>query len=734
MKKIIMIVIVINVTVFCLSAQEAPGDSLSPIALVPQTGHTERIRCVGFSPSGKYLFSGAYDGTLRIWDIESGNEIRTFTEYRQDVIAASFSPDEKRIFTVANNTICYLWDVETGNLLWRTSASYYFYQIGWSPDGKTIAISSNSERGKGNIYLIDAENGKRIKKITTEHTTDRLAAIIFSPDGSKIASCSQGKNIIISDVETGNTVQILRGHESNINTLAYSPDGKTLASGSGHYGLGNSADLTIRLWNTATGNVIKVLYGHRGPIYSIVYTQDGKKLISGSRDGSVIIWDAQTGNALNQIFLDSDGSNSLLNGNVDSVNSVSISPDGQVIAAAGSSRTIFLLDINTGQIIKYFTNNTEIVSVIAASNNGKLIASGTGKNMESLYFFNNNSIRMWDIEAGNLLWTYKTNNSPIASMCFSYDDAYLAVSSGAVIVLFDTMTGEVIFYLTGHTSARSFFGFGNGDLIPSTDFSRNGKYLVSGGRDKTVRIWDLQERKELFCFGNLPGEITSVSFSPDNDNVIAGTNTDAVLIFHIPGGIIVNTIDIKGSTSVQYSPDGNTYMVEGWHGSTRIYNRSDNSLLSSFSASGNDARFSPDGKFIVYANDDCEFTIIGIDTALNKRNNFQYKCYQQYKGHNTSVNSVSVIPGTKRLVSGSGDGTLRIWDIESGMEILKFIAFNDDEWVAITPDNYYSSSSSGADKYMKIRIGNELHQIEQYKSVYFSPDIIRSRLIVEEEE
>ncbi|MEH1794450.1 WD40 repeat domain-containing protein [Nostoc sp.] len=327
------------------------------------TGHSNIVNSVSFSPDGKTLASGSGDKTIKLWNLETGKEIRALMGHSLIVFSVSFSPDGKTLASGSWDKTIKLWNLETGKeIRTLTGHSLIVNSVSFSPDGKTLASSSADKT----IKLWNLETGKEIRALTGH--SNYVASVSFSPDGKTLASGSADKTIKLWNLETGKEIRALTGHSSVVNSVSFSPDGKTLASG--------SDDNTIKFWNLETGKEIRTLTGHSNYVASVSFSPDGKTLASGSADKTIKLWNLETGKEIHT-----------LTGHSSVVFSVSFSPDGKTLASGSGDKTIKLWNLETGKEIHTLTGHSNAVFSVSFSPDGKTLASGSA----------DNTIKLWNI-------------------------------------------------------------------------------------------------------------------------------------------------------------------------------------------------------------------------------------------------------------------------------------------------------------------------------------------------
>ena len=466
---------------------------------------------VAFSRDGRRIVSGSRDGTLRVWDASTGQETFTLKGFSQWVISVAFSPDGRRIVSGSRDGTLEVWDAVTGReTLALNGHAGSVWSVAFSPDGQRIVSGSDD----GTLKIWDASTGQ--VALTLKGDKDSIFSVAFSPDGRRIVSGCFG-TLKVWDAAARQETLTLTGHEAEVHGVAFSPDGRRIISG--------SADKTLRVWDASTGQVALTLKGHTKAVTSVAFSPDGRRIVSGSDDKTLKVWDASTGQ---ETFT--------LKGHAEAVTSVAFSPDGRRIVSGSDDKTLKVWDAVTGQETLTLKGHNDAVLSVAFSPDGRRIVSGS----------RDGRLRVWDASTGHrdLMLTPLDVTGWVDCVAVSSDGRRIVSGSdkkklyGSVnrkmwaseLVVWDASTGQETLPLRGHAGG-----------VTSVAFSPDGRRIVSGSDDKTLKVWDVSTGQETFTLKGHAEAVTSVAFSPDGRRIVSGSDDktlkvwDASMRQEIPG-------------------------------------------------------------------------------------------------------------------------------------------------------------------------------------------------------
>ncbi|MFN6448367.1 MAG: WD40 repeat domain-containing protein [Nostoc sp. DedSLP05] len=403
--------------------------------------------------------------------------------------------------------------------------------------------------------------------------------LAFSPDGKFIASGSSDSTVCLWNINGNPTAQFLLGHEQEVNCLAFSPDGNFIVSG--------SIDGILCLWDLQSNLITLPWQGHEEGVIAVAFSSNGDSIVSVGFDGTVCLWDLQ-GNAITQPW----------RGHKEGVISVTFSPNSDFIISVGFDGTVCLWDLQGNTITQPWHKHEAKIICVAFSPDRKFIVSGSS----------DSTVRLWDIQGNPIGQPWRGHEGRVNSVAFSPDSKFIISGScDRTIRLWDIEGNPITQPWRGHEGQ-----------VNSLAFSPDGKLIASGG-DKTVRLWELhqilQDRVIRRSQRKYENWVNSVAFSPDGNWVVSASNDTTVRLWDIEGNAI----------------------TQPWRGHEKEVNS---------------VAFSPDGNWVVSASNDSTVRLWDIEgNAIG----------QPWRGHDYWVNSAAFSPDGKLIASGSLDGTVRLW-------------------------------------------------------------------------
>ena len=507
--------------------------------------------------------------------------------------------------------------------------------------------------------LENTQTNPQLERFLIGHTAS-VNSVAFSPDGKTLASSSIDSTIFLWDVESGKPISQMSKQTGSVNSVAFSPNGKILASG--------SDDNTILLWDVASGQPIAQLSKHTGGVKSVAFSPDGKTLASGSDDNTIILWDVESRQSIDQLSEHTDG-----------VNSVVFSPNGKFLASGSYDSSIILWDVEDVEIVKPINQPlhglTNYVLSLAFSPDDKTLASGSNYTAITLTDSkpltsdsSDGTIILWDIASSQPIGQHLHGHTDsVFSVAFSPDSKTLASGSyDGTIILWDVEYGKPIVQLFEHKGS-----------VNSVAFSPDGKTLASGSDDSTIILWDVSDIENVTLIGRLnehTARVTSLAFSPDGKTLASGSNDSTIILWDVTdiehSQLVGEPLrrHEAGVNSVAFSLDGKTLASESYDSTIILWDVTDiknvkpiDQPLHGLTDYVFNVAFSPDSKTLAFGSDDN--TIILWNVASDK-------LIDQLSDHTSGVNNVAFSPDGRTLASSGINGSnIILWDIESRQPI-----------------------------------------------------------------
>ncbi|MCX6156964.1 MAG: protein kinase [Ignavibacteriae bacterium] len=589
------------------------------------TEDDDDVRTVCFSPDGKYVLSGSDDCNIRLWDIQSGNKIRTYIGHSGSIHSVCFSPDGKNALSGSYDCEIRLWDIQTG----ETSRVFKghtrsVHSVCFSPDGKYALSGSNDYT----VRLWDIQSGKEIKKFNGH--TDNINVVLISPNGKYILSGSDDTTLRSWDIETGKEIKTIEIDGEKVLFLKFTENNNIAISA--------SKDNTIIFWDILNGEKIRSIKGSDNLLSSLTISPNNTYVLSGSVDSNIYFWEVSS---LKEI--------KTFEGHKDSIKFLSYSQDSRYVLSGSGDNSFYLWEIHYPQ--KKIDNNYPLLSKIKSVTE---LIEIENVNKEQLEEIKNLRNRKKYIEAYDLIESLQ--NSP-----------YLEKSNELLNIKNDIckQSGFRRIRLKNVFCVNIFRG--HTDRIYSVDFSCDNKKALSGSRDKTIRLWDIETGKEIRRFEGHTGEVISVEFSPDGRYALSGSKDNTIRLWEIETGKEIRRFDghTESVWSVCFSPDGKFLLSGSLDNTIRLWNVDTGQEIRIFTGHTDEVMsvcFSPDGRYALSGSSDETIRLWDISTG---------KIKNIFEGHEQTVFSVTFSPNGRSILTGSLDKSVRFWDTSTCKEMKK---------------------------------------------------------------
>ena len=485
-------------------------------------GHTKRIRAIDVSPDGKTVATGSLDGTVRIWNAETGEELHKFNFVAKDKVPEindlQFSRTGEKLIIGGFEVIAVLdtktWEIKRSDLdnFTEKNINLNSWKVAFSPLEKTIAAGNWS----GEVMLFDADNLKLLKTLPLHQVN--IKSLVFSNDGKILATASWDRTVKFVDVQTGEVVNELKGHFAGIHEIAYSPDGTKLATA--------SADFSVNLWNA----------------------QAVAKENSLLTKSSLLTFFPQTNNLLTHNNINFEFTNWDLTQKQKKwtekaqINSfaIDVSNKQNLIILGESEGFISLFNLSDGKPLKKFRSHPKIIYSIKFSTDGSKIFA----------LFEDGFFQALETETGSIIYSNQLHQAVSKSLAVSPDGKFIATGSvDKTVKILDAETFQVKFNFT--SSVKPLY---------MVEFSPDSKLLASAGADDIVRIYQISDGKLLHELSGMSGGVFAVTFSPDGKRIATASDIGVIRLWETESGqqVLAFTAGKKQITQLKFTSDGKT--------------------------------------------------------------------------------------------------------------------------------------------------------------------------------
>jgi WD40 repeat protein len=685
--------------------------STQTLETVIQKGHELAVVAVTVSPDSNFIATGSKDKSIKLWEVSTGREIRSFLGHEMTVTSLEFSSDGKYIISGSYDKSVRIWEVSTGKEYYSvltedaiTDVAFdpklrFFVSAGYNRSGypdsatvydfktrqKIIRLPINADEGRGyGVSLSISPDGhwigfgedNRVVNVYKTNSWEKAhtfqyeegwcggcsTMLTFSPDNTFLYMASHNGPFKKYDLTSGKLLKVYEETSEDLTGVAISRNGKMLA---------RASEKNVVIWDEATGDSVSSLGApEKSAFHRIQFTPDSKKLLITSDDNTAFMWNLVTNkkelvltgflNARDKGGLNYDPNfywQSAIAKYVRFKNSMLISRDGKTLIKGKFGTKVKQWDIATGKAVMEFVGHSKAVLCYDLSRDGRKLLTGGG----------DGKIILWDMATGDSLQVIQTYHEPIFDIHFNSDETLAASTSwDASMKIHNLESGKLLTYIEFERYAAY-----NILLHP------NDLYLIAARLDNSLQLWETDTRTVVRNFVG---------------------HTDVI-------------------SSIQISQDQQTLMSTSWDGSIRLWDMGTGLMkkkLKGHQGAVLTAIFSADGKYIFSG---------GADRTIRVWDIASSRVIKKYEGHNAEITSLLFSPDNKMLISHSVDGVTKFRDLTSGQEFFEHIHLGETDWMVKNPEGYFNGTDN-ARKYIHFVSGTKSYSVDQFFHEFYRPDLL----------
>ena len=644
---------------------------------IDEYNHTPMCLC--YNTDGSILAGGCRDGTVILWDARTHKQLRLWNAHQSEITDIQFNHDGSQVATCCHgNGLVKIWDPENAekpSILDVGEASVFC--LDFSPGGSTIVFGTLDSENNGRIHVWDVATGT--EKLNWQGHDIQVVSVQFSPDGSKIATACPDGSCIVWNATDGSKVSQFVGESLGFCEVVFSPDGERIASG--------TFEGLIKVWDINNGKPLMTLVGHYETVSDLDWSPDSARIVSSSADQTVKIWDARLGKPQqdmhsrasdsNNFIYSPDGAyfaSSTLDGKTRIRNAltgedqftveghcVNYSPDGQKIIVGTGDGKLQVYQANNGDEILSWQGSSSLIASVSFDRKGQRVAS---KSM-------NGEIAVWDANTGAQIFCWdRKEETRLSRIAFDSNGALLLAvcDSNRVIDVFDVESRQQLCQVN-HVEYT---------YVLDIAFNHDGSRLAACGEKGVIKIWNAIDGNEQLELKGHPTKVERIAFDsqgkrfasvgPINESIGAVSRNGVMKIWDAELG--TELIEVQNISSprfgIVFHPNGSQIVTGGWGDSIEIWDGrkgQERFVLENHNELVQGIAYSPQARKFATGNNSGEIMIWNADTGRK---------IAQWDAHGDLLHSLAFNSDGSRLVSTAYDRNVAIWNVETGKQLIDF--------------------------------------------------------------
>ena len=602
------------------------------------SGHSNWVLAVAITPDGQRAVSASDDNTLKVWDLNSGEEAHTLSGHSNSVNAVAITPDGQRAVSASDDNTLKVWDLNSGEEAHTLSGhSNSVNAVAITPDGQRAVSASDDNT----LKVWNLNSGEEAHTLSGHSNSVNAVAIML--DGQRAVSASSDNTLKVWDLNSGEEAHTLSGHSRVVNVVAITPCGQRAVSA--------SSDNMLKVWDLNSGEEAHTLSGHSNWVLAVAITPCGQRAVSASYDNTLKVWDLNSGKEAH-----------MLSGHSRSVNAVAITPDGQRAVSASYDNTLKVWDLNSGEEAQMLSGHSNWVRSVAITLDGQRAVSASS----------DNTLKVWDLNSGEEAHTLSGHSNWVRAVAITPDgQRAVSVSDDNTLKVWDLNSGEEAHTLSGHSK-----------LVRAVTITLDGQRAVSASDDNTLKVWNLNSGEEAHTLSGHFRSVNAVAITPDGQRAVSASDDNTLKVWDLNSGEEVHTLSGHSNSvnAVAITPDGQHTVSASSDNMLKVWDLNSGEEAHTLSGHSNWVRavaITSDGQRAVSASSDNTLKVWDLNSGEEAHT---------LSGHSNWVRAVAITPDGQRAVSASSDNTLKVWDLNSGAYLCGFTADAAVLCCIVTPD------------------------------------------------